>query len=99
MTEKCACEMTLEEIKADHFARLKSRRVVMIEDTGAGWRIHDWTEASVAPTFETVTIQAALGAAEGIAVRHRRSPVEVIQECGEVITNPSEILSALKATR
>ena len=96
---KCACSMTLDEIKAGHFSRLKSRRVVMIEDTGAGWRIHDWTESSVSPTFETVTIQAALDAAETIAVRHRRSPVEKMQEGGEVITDPVEILKSFKAIR
>lgn len=97
MTEKCACNMTLNEIKADHFDRLKTRRVVMLEDTGSGWRVHDWTENCVAPTFETITIQAALDAAESIAVRHRRSPVTKMEEGGEVVTDPHEILKAFEA--
>lgn len=93
---KCACSMTLDEIKRGHFDRLRSRRVVMIEDLGHGWRIHDWTEASVSPTYDVVTIQAALDAAEGIAVRHRRDAVRNPDEGGEVVTDPAKILQALQ---
>lgn len=94
--ERCACAMTLDEIKRGHFDRLKSRRVVMIEDLGHGWRIHDWTEASVSPTCDVITIQAALDAAEGIAVRHRRDPAQSLDEGGEVVTDPTTIVEALK---
>ena len=93
---KCACAMTLDEIKCGHFDRLKSRRVVIIEDLGHGWRIHEWTEASVSPTYDVITIQAALDTAEGIAVRHRREPSQSLDEGGEVITDPTEIAKALK---
>jgi hypothetical protein len=41
--------MTVDEIKAQHFERLKGEHVWLVVENGNGWEVHEWLPDGVCP--------------------------------------------------
>ena len=53
-------DKVVEEIRDEHYARIRQRDCYLIEKTDYGFKVHDWSADGIGPSFDYDTPQEAV---------------------------------------